>query len=66
MRLDRGSARSSVLARMAEDVTDPFRFQAHVDVWLLVAGLTAGYVYMVRVVGPPPSPPDNRSSPGAT
>ena len=36
-----------------EDVTDPFRFQAHVDVWLLVAGLTAGYVYMVRVVGPP-------------
>jgi putative membrane protein len=33
-------------------VTDPFRFQAHVDVWLLVAGLTAGYVYMVRVVGP--------------
>jgi len=31
---------------------DPFRFQAHPDVWLLVAGLTASYVYMVRVVGP--------------
>ena len=33
-------------------MTDPFRFQAHVDVWLLVAVLTAAYVYMVRVVGP--------------
>ena len=31
---------------------DPFRFQAHPDVWLLVIGLTAAYVYMVRVVGP--------------
>lgn len=33
-------------------MTDPFRFQAHVDVWLLVAFLTGAYVYMVRVVGP--------------
>ncbi len=31
---------------------DPFRFQAHPDVWLLVAFLTGAYVYMVRVVGP--------------
>ena len=31
---------------------DPFRFQAHADVWLLVAFLTGAYVYMVRVVGP--------------
>ncbi len=31
---------------------DPFRFQAHPDVWLLVAFLTGSYVYMVRVVGP--------------
>ncbi len=31
---------------------DPFRFQAHPDVWLLVACLTGAYVYMVRVVGP--------------
>ena len=35
-----------------EGVTDPFRFQAHPDVWLLVAVLTGAYVYMVRVVGP--------------
>ena len=33
-------------------MTDPFRFQAHPDVWLLVACLTVAYVYMVRVVGP--------------
>ena len=31
---------------------DPWRFQQHVEVWLLVAFLTAGYVYMVRVLGP--------------
>lgn len=37
---------------LALAVADPFRFQAHADVWLLVAFLTAAYVYMVRVVGP--------------
>ena len=31
---------------------DPFRFQAHPEVWLLVAFLIGAYVYMVRVVGP--------------
>ena len=31
---------------------DPFRFQPHPDVWLLVAALTASYIYMVRYVGP--------------
>ncbi len=31
---------------------DPFAFQAHLDVWLLVAALTGAYVYMVKVVGP--------------
>lgn len=39
-----------VLAQALSD--DPFRFQAHPAVWLLVASLVAGYVYMVRVVGP--------------
>ena len=37
---------------LAQSVVDPFRFQAHLDVWLLVAALTGSYVYMVRVVGP--------------
>jgi len=37
---------------LAQAVGDPFRFQAHPDVWLLVAFLTCAYVYMVRVVGP--------------
>jgi putative membrane protein len=31
---------------------DPFRFQVHLDVWVLVVFLTGAYVYMVRVVGP--------------
>ncbi|MFZ9384757.1 MAG: cytochrome c oxidase assembly protein [Ilumatobacteraceae bacterium] len=31
---------------------DPWRFQQHVEVWLLVGFLTAAYVYMVKVLGP--------------
>lgn len=37
---------------LAQAVADPFRFVAHVDVWLFVAFLLGAYVYMVRVVGP--------------
>ncbi|MFV0307008.1 MAG: cytochrome c oxidase assembly protein [Desertimonas sp.] len=38
---------------LAQEVTaDPFRFQAHPAVWLLVGSLIAAYVYMVKVVGP--------------
>jgi putative membrane protein len=37
---------------LGQAVTDPFRFRAHPDVWLLVAFLVGSYVYMVRVVGP--------------
>ena len=47
-------------------MTDPFAFQAHPDVWVLVAVLTGAYVYMVRVSGRTPSPPGSPSSPGAT
>jgi putative membrane protein len=31
---------------------DPLAFQWHPEVWLLVAGVLAAYVYMVRVIGP--------------
>ncbi len=31
---------------------DPWQFQWHPEVWVLVAFLTAAYVYMVRVIGP--------------
>ncbi len=37
---------------LAQAVPDPFRFQAHADVWVLVAALTGAYIYMVRFVGP--------------
>lgn len=31
---------------------DVWQFRAHPEVWLLVAGLAAAYIYLVRVVGP--------------
>lgn len=31
---------------------DPWRFQAHPEVWLLTLSLIGSYVYMVRVIGP--------------
>jgi putative membrane protein len=31
---------------------DPWRFQWHPEVWLLVAFLTGAFIYMVRVIGP--------------
>ena len=33
-------------------MVDPWRFQAHIEVWLLVAFLVSSYVYVVRVLGP--------------
>lgn len=32
--------------------TDPWRFQSHLEVWLLIAFLIGAYVYAIRVVGP--------------
>lgn len=34
----------------------PWRFQPHPEVWLLVAGLVAAFIYAVRVVGPKAAP----------
>ncbi|MGK0423477.1 MAG: putative membrane protein, partial [Ilumatobacter sp.] len=39
---------------------DPWRFQWHPEVWLLVAFLTGAFVYMVRVIGPKAVPPGQR------
>jgi putative membrane protein len=36
---------------------DPWRYQFHPEVWILVAFLTGAYVYMVRVIGPKAMPP---------
>lgn len=30
----------------------PWRFQAHLEVWLLVVAVVAGYIYAIRVIGP--------------
>ncbi len=37
---------------MLAQVLDPWRYQWHPEVWVLVAFLTGAYVYMVRVIGP--------------
>ncbi|MEY4366378.1 MAG: hypothetical protein RLZZ305_1722 [Actinomycetota bacterium] len=36
--------------------TDPWRFQLHLEIWLLVVALVVGYVYAVRVIGPKVAP----------
>jgi len=33
-------------------MVDPWRFQLHLEVWLLIAFLVASYLYVVRVLGP--------------
>lgn len=40
------------LAAAQEVNTDPWRFQLHLEVWILVAFLIGAYVYMTRVLGP--------------
>ena len=37
---------------MLAQVLDPWRYQWHPEVWVLVAFLTGSYIYMVRVIGP--------------
>jgi putative membrane protein len=37
---------------MLAQVLDPWRYQFHPEVWVLVAFLTGAYIYMVRVIGP--------------
>ena len=41
-----------VLAEAANPLLDPWRFQAHLEVWLLVAFLVGARVYAIRVIGP--------------
>ena len=36
----------------AEPNLDPWRFQPHVEVWLLVASVVVAYIYAIRVIGP--------------
>jgi len=42
---------SSSLASSLAGV-DPWRFQAHVEVWLLMIAIIASYTYAIRVIGP--------------
>ena len=37
---------------MLAQVLDPWRYQWHPEVWVLVGFLTGSYIYMVRVIGP--------------
>ena len=42
---------SNSLANLLEGV-DPWRFQAHVEVWLLMIAIIGSYVYAIKVIGP--------------
>jgi pimeloyl-ACP methyl ester carboxylesterase len=42
----------SMFAESADLLVSPWRFQAHVEVWLLVAFLIGARVYAMRVIGP--------------
>ncbi|NBN90375.1 MAG: cytochrome c oxidase assembly protein [Actinobacteria bacterium] len=41
-----------MIAEAANPLLDPWRFQAHPELWLLVTFLVGAYVYSVRVIGP--------------
>jgi len=41
-----------MFAEAANPLLSPWRFQAHPEIWLLVAFLIAAYTYAVRVIGP--------------
>ncbi len=45
---------------LGEIAIDPWRFQLHLEVWLLVIFLVASYVYVVRVLGPKAVPAGER------
>ena len=45
------SQHSSSLASSLVGV-DPWRFQAHIEVWLLIIAIIASYTYALRVIGP--------------
>lgn len=41
-----------MIAEAANPLLDPWRFQAHPELWLLIGFLIGAYVYSVRVIGP--------------
>ena len=41
-----------MIAVLADLVVNPWRFQAHPEVWLLVVAVLVAYIYAVRVIGP--------------
>ena len=41
-----------MIAVLADLVVNPWRFQTHPEVWLLVVSVLVAYIYAVRVIGP--------------
>ena len=41
-----------VFAEAANLDLSPWRFQSHLEVWVLIVALIASYVYAIRVLGP--------------
>lgn len=38
--------------RLSGELINPWRFQPHPEVWLLVVAVLGAYIYAVRVIGP--------------
>ncbi|NDH91748.1 MAG: hypothetical protein EBY79_01410, partial [Actinobacteria bacterium] len=45
-------APSALLAESADLLADPWRFQAHPEVWLLVAFVVGAWWYALKFIGP--------------
>ena len=42
----------AMIAEAANPLLNPWRFQAHPEVWLLIAFVIGMYIYAIRVLGP--------------
>jgi len=52
-----------MIAESADLLASPWRFQAHVEVWVLVGVVVAAWVYAVRALGPRLAPAGGATTP---
>jgi len=50
-----------MIAEAANPLLDPWRFQAHPEIWLLILFLIGAYTYAVKVIGPQAGVPKNQT-----
>ena len=50
-----------MIAEAANPLLDPWRFQAHPEIWLLILFLIGAYTYAVKVIGPQAGVPNDQT-----